>query len=58
MSTRNDDVYVNTPKYVFMFDLTSWGWIQLVLGVIAMVVSAGLFSRAILLIADAVAPAV
>jgi hypothetical protein len=42
----NDDVYVNTPNYVFKFDLTSWGWIQLVLGVIAMSVSAGLFSRA------------
>ena len=35
-----------TRNYVFQFDLTSWGWIQLVLGVIAMSVSAGLFSRA------------
>jgi hypothetical protein len=46
MAIANDDVYVNTPNYVFKFDLTSWGWIQLVLGVIAMAVSAGLFSRA------------
>ncbi|MGW3014537.1 DUF7144 family membrane protein [Streptomyces longwoodensis] len=46
MAIANDDVYLSTPKYVFKFDLTSWGWIQLVLGVIAMAVSAGLFTRA------------
>ncbi|NUR30360.1 MAG: hypothetical protein HOV83_31665 [Catenulispora sp.] len=46
MAIANDDVYVNTPNYIFKFDLTSWGWIQLVFGVVAMSVSAGLFSRA------------
>ncbi|MGY6021817.1 DUF7144 family membrane protein [Streptomyces spinosirectus] len=46
MAIANDDVYLSTPNYVFKFDLTSWGWIQLVLGVIAMAVGAGLFSRA------------
>ncbi|MBQ1093898.1 hypothetical protein [Streptomyces sp. B93] len=47
MAIADDDVFVATPNYIFKFDLTSWGWIQLVLGVIAMVVSAGLFSRAL-----------
>ena len=46
MAIADDDVYVTTPNYVFKFDLTSWGWIQLALGVIAMVVSVGLFSTA------------
>ncbi|WP_037674537.1 hypothetical protein [Streptomyces griseus] len=46
MAIANDDVFVSTPNYVFKFDLTSWGWIQLVLGVIAMVVSFGLFAVA------------
>ena len=46
MAIAEDDVYVSTPNYVFKFDLTSWGWIQLALGVIAMAVSVGLFSRA------------
>ncbi|MFF4255130.1 hypothetical protein ACFY1L_28370 [Streptomyces sp. NPDC001663] len=46
MAIADDDVFVNTPNYVFKFDLTSWGWIQLALGVIAMVVSVGLFSAA------------
>ncbi|GAA2231533.1 MULTISPECIES: hypothetical protein [Streptomyces] len=47
MAIADDDVYVSTPNYIFKFDLTSWGWIQLVLGVVAMGVSAGLFSRAL-----------
>ncbi|MFE9018801.1 hypothetical protein ACFYNL_09555 [Streptomyces sp. NPDC007808] len=46
MAIADDDVYVSTPNYIFKFDLTSWGWIQLALGVIAMAVSAGLFTRA------------
>jgi len=46
MGIAKDEVFVNTPNYVFKFDLTSWGWIQLCLGVIAMVVSFGLFAGA------------
>ncbi|MET7478413.1 hypothetical protein ABZT17_29180 [Streptomyces sp. NPDC005648] len=46
MAIADDEVFVNTPNYVFKFDLTSWGWIQLTLGVIAMVVSFGLFTAA------------
>ncbi|WP_329199869.1 MULTISPECIES: DUF7144 family membrane protein [unclassified Streptomyces] len=46
MAIVDDDVYVSTPNYLFKFDLTSWGWIQLILGVIALLVSAGLFARA------------
>ncbi len=30
----NDKVYVNTPQYIFTFDLTAWGWIHLLLGVL------------------------
>ncbi|GGV06648.1 hypothetical protein GCM10010275_53400 [Streptomyces litmocidini] len=46
MAIADDDVYVSTPNYLFKFDLTSWGWIQLILGVIALLVSFGLFARA------------
>lgn len=46
MAIAKDDVFVTTPNYVFKFDLTSWGWIHLILGVIAIVVSAGLFKDA------------
>ncbi|MDW4903929.1 hypothetical protein RB628_00860 [Streptomyces sp. ADMS] len=46
MAIAEDDVFVSTPNYVFKFDLTSWGWIQLALGAIAMGVSIGLFATA------------
>ncbi|MFD9243503.1 hypothetical protein ACFV0D_16515 [Streptomyces sp. NPDC059556] len=43
MAIAEDEVFVNTPNYVFKFDLTSWGWIHLVLGLIAVLVSFGLY---------------
>ncbi|MCX4573009.1 hypothetical protein OHB41_07395 [Streptomyces sp. NBC_01571] len=46
MAIAEDDVFVLTPSYVFRFDLTGWGWIHLVLGAVAVVVSAGLFLAA------------
>jgi hypothetical protein len=30
-----DDVYVATPNYIYEFDLTTWGWVHLVVGVVA-----------------------
>ncbi|MEU0220324.1 hypothetical protein ABZ281_37010 [Streptomyces sp. NPDC006265] len=38
-----DQVFVSTPNYVFSFNLTGWGWIHLALGVVAVLVSVGLF---------------
>jgi hypothetical protein len=46
MAIAEDDVFVTTPNYVFEFDLTSWGWIHLGLGVLAVIVSLGLFRAA------------
>ncbi|MDW4917971.1 hypothetical protein [Streptomyces californicus] len=42
MAIAKDDVFVITPNYVFKFDLTSWGWIHLTLGIAAILVSFGL----------------
>jgi hypothetical protein len=36
----NDNLYVATPQYVYAFDLTTWGWVHLLLG--ALLVIAGL----------------
>jgi hypothetical protein len=38
-----DDIFVTTRNYTFAFDLTSWGWIHLALGVVGVIVSLGLF---------------
>ena len=34
----NDEVYVTTPNYIYAFDLSGWGWIHLLLGVLVAVV--------------------
>ena len=33
----HDKVYLSTPEYLYSFDLTGWGWIQLLLGILAAV---------------------
>ncbi|MFB7354374.1 DUF7144 family membrane protein [Streptomyces gardneri] len=42
----NDDVYTRVGDYVFEFDLTAWGWIHLVLGVVLVLLAVGLFKGA------------
>ena len=46
MAIAADDVFLTTRNYVFEFDLTSWGWIHLVLGAVAVIVSMGLYQAA------------
>ncbi|MFE3328768.1 hypothetical protein [Streptomyces sp. NPDC059176] len=46
MGIAKDNVFVATPLYVFRFDLTAWGWIHLIFGVIAIVVGFSLFRPA------------
>ncbi|QGV80766.1 DUF7144 family membrane protein [Streptomyces ficellus] len=43
MGVARDDVFVTTPNYIFKFDLTSWGWIHLIFGALAIIVGMGLF---------------
>ena len=38
-----DDVYVTTPNYIYQFDLTAWGWLHLIVGVVAVAVGIVLF---------------
>ncbi len=37
-AVRRDDVFVGAPNYVYEFDLTTWGWIHMLIGVIAMII--------------------
>ncbi|MEV7778173.1 hypothetical protein [Kitasatospora sp. NPDC088351] len=41
MAVSNDELFIATPRYVFRFDLTGWGWIEIVVGALVAVV--GLF---------------
>jgi hypothetical protein len=29
-----DKIFVTTPQYVYYFDITAWGWVHLILGVL------------------------
>jgi len=31
-----DNVYVGTPNYVYQFDITVWGWVHLIMGVVGL----------------------
>ncbi|MFH9610496.1 hypothetical protein [Streptomyces sp. NPDC017448] len=42
----SNDVYTRINDYVFKFDVTSWGWIHLVLGVILVLVGVGILKGA------------
>jgi hypothetical protein len=33
----HDNVYIATPEYIYTFDLTAWGWVHLLLGVVQVV---------------------
>jgi hypothetical protein len=41
----NSEFYVTTRNYTFDLDVTVWGWLHLVLGLVAVVVGVGLIRR-------------
>lgn len=41
-----DDVFVATRNYVFQFNLTGWGWIHLILGIVIVLAGCALFTGA------------
>jgi hypothetical protein len=43
----NDDFYVATRNYVFKFNLTTWGWIHLIVGLLVLLAGFGLFTGAV-----------
>src|SRR4051794_23046041 len=41
----NDDIYVSNLQYTYQLDVTTWGWIHLIMGVVAFVTGVGLVVR-------------
>lgn len=41
-----DDLYVSTEEYLFKLDTTAWGWVHLVIGVLAGAVAIGILLQA------------
>ena len=42
-----NEFYVTTQKWIFTFDVTTWGWIHILVGLIAILAGIGLFSGAV-----------
>jgi hypothetical protein len=45
VAIANDNFYVALHNYTFNLDVTAWGWIHLIMGVILLVTGFGLFAR-------------
>lgn len=43
----NDDFYIVGRDYIYKFDLTSWGWIHLIAGVVVLIAGVSLFTGAV-----------
>ena len=47
VALADESFFVVTPDYIFKFDVTTWGWIHLILGVIVLVAGFALFTGAV-----------
>lgn len=44
VAVASDELYVVTNDWIFKFDVTTWGWIHLVLGVVLLLSGIGIFT--------------
>ena len=44
----NNEFYVTTQKWVFKFNITTWGWIHFILGIIVLLSGIGIYSGNVL----------
>lgn len=42
-----DEFYVLGPEYLYKLDVTTWGWIHLIMGIVVIAAGVGLFSGAV-----------
>lgn len=43
----NDDIFVAAPNYTYEFDITAWGWIHLIAGLIGLAIAFGMMTGAL-----------
>jgi len=43
-AAAKDDVFVSTRNYVYEFDLTTWGWIHIVVGIVVALVGGAILA--------------
>jgi hypothetical protein len=42
-----DEILVATPEYVFQLDVTTWGWIHLILGIVVLLAGFSVFNGSV-----------
>lgn len=47
VAIAEDEIIVATPKYLFQLDVTTWGWIHLVLGAVVLFAGFALFNGSV-----------
>ena len=47
VAVLNDDYYVVTRNYTFDLDVSAWGWIHMIIGLLMLGVAFGLYARAL-----------
>ncbi|WAC57366.1 DUF7144 family membrane protein [Gordonia sp. SL306] len=45
-AVAKDDLFVVGPQYVYKMDITSWGWIHIVVSIVAIGIAIGMFTGA------------
>ena len=45
VAIANDEFFVSTRNYTFDLDVTAWGWLHLIMGVVMLATGLGLFGR-------------
>ena len=44
VALARNEVYAVTPRYIFAWDLTTWGWIQVILGILVLAAGVGVIT--------------
>lgn len=42
-----NEIYAVTPNYIFNFDVTTWGWVHLLVGIVVLLAGFGVFTGAV-----------
>lgn len=42
-----DDIYVATPEYIYQLDVTTWGWVHLILGIVVLLAGFAIFQGSV-----------
>ena len=44
VALARNEIYAVTPRYIFAIDLTTWGWIQVILGIVVLAAGVGVIT--------------